>query len=130
MSDPIQRLHTNDLELGATEVCHIYILPMGRFCHYRPLSQRHTGGDQAIRMHSPVLDGSKVRREPVILRLSREASYLLKELCVSIAACVTFLCTWESCIALVSIILTSFEGHTKALRTSCCFDQACLSTQA
>jgi hypothetical protein len=34
-------------------------------------------------------DGSEVHREPIILRLSVEISYLLKELCISTAIRVT-----------------------------------------
>jgi len=48
-----------------------------------------------VRMHSSLQIISKTHRESISLRLSVDTSYLMKELCISIAACVTHPCTGD-----------------------------------
>jgi hypothetical protein len=59
-----------------------------------PLSMQHT----RRRSHQDArffLDGRKVQRDSITSRLSANTSHLPKELCISIAVCVRYLCTWE-----------------------------------
>ena len=76
--------------------------PCAKFCHSHPtltMTHRRRRTHQSAQFFT---NDSNGHRESVTSRLSVESSFLLKQLCISIAVRVTYLCTWEGAIRVIA----------------------------
>ena len=64
--------------------------PRAKYVALIQLSRQHTGQDAQV-----TTDDIEIHRESISSQLSVDTSDLLKGLCISIAACVTYPCTGE-----------------------------------